>query len=148
MTTQASVPRILLVEDNPADIRLMREVFTECDIRNEVRIARDGQQAMDLLLKPDAESKTYRPDLIILDLNLPKKDGRAVLQEIKNEESLRCIPVIILTTSNNDLDISRAYNLHANCYILKPFDLDRFIDIVQRIEHFWLGIVNLPRNSA
>jgi chemotaxis family two-component system response regulator Rcp1 len=135
---------ILLVEDNPADVRLTMEAMRESKMRNHVTVVGDGEQALDYLQRRGAYAGATRPDLILLDLNLPKKDGREVLQEIKAIEELRRIPVVVLTTSKAEEDICRTYDLHANCYITKPMDLDRFIEVVQQIEGFWLTIVSLP----
>lgn len=135
---------ILLVEDNPADIRLTQEVFMERASHNHISIARNGEEALQQLQSGLPSNNSARPDLIILDLNLPRKDGREVLREIKNDPTLRHIPVIVLTTSSNEKDILEAYNLHANCYILKPIDLNQFFGVVQQIERFWLETVHLP----
>lgn len=134
--------KILLVEDNPGDVRLIQEVFKDANICNAMEIAYDGETAMELLNSNDGN--LFCPDLILLDLNLPKKDGREVLKEIKNNESLKCIPVVILTTSNAEDDLKETYKMNANCYITKPVDLDQFINVVKSIENFWLSIVKLP----
>jgi CheY-like chemotaxis protein len=136
---------ILLVEDNPADIRLTREALREGKVANELQVARDGVEAMDLLARRGKFSDAVRPDLILLDLNLPRKDGREVLAELKADETLRRIPVVVLTTSQAEADIVESYDLHANCYISKPGDLDRFIEVVRYVDQFWLGVVALPR---
>lgn len=136
---------ILLVEDNPADIRLTQEVFKDGKIRNNLSIAMDGEEAMLFLRKKDKYSGNETPDLILLDLNLPKKDGRTVLSEIKADPVLKFIPVIILTTSAAEQDILNTYSNHANCYIMKPVDLGQFITVVRSIEDFWLSIVRLPK---
>ncbi len=133
------VMQILLIEDSEADIRLTREALKEVKLPTRLHVVRDGEAAMEFL-----RAQAPRPDLILLDLNLPKKDGREVLSEIKSEASLKVIPVVILTTSGADADINNSYQLHANCYIQKPLDLDRFLEILQSIQHFWLTIVNLP----
>jgi chemotaxis family two-component system response regulator Rcp1 len=135
---------VLLVEDNPGDIRLTQEAFKEGKVRNNLHIATDGVEAMDFLKKVGDKSESPRPDLILLDLNLPRKDGREVLAEIKNDEDLKTIPVVILTTSRADEDILKTYRLHANCYITKPVDLEQFLNVVQTIENFWLTMVKLP----
>lgn len=135
---------ILLVEDNPGDVRLTLEALRECKMRNTLRVTRDGVEALAFLHQEDGYANAPRPDLILLDLNLPKKDGREVLAEIKASEDLRRIPVVILTTSSAEEDVLRTYDLHANCYITKPVDLDQFIKVVQLIEEFWLTIVRLP----
>ena len=135
---------ILLVDDNPADVRLTQEVFKDCRILNNLHVAKDGIEALDFLRKQGNFKDTPMPDLILLDLNLPKKDGREVLAEIKNDTELRSIPVIVLTTSEAEQDIVRSYNLGANCYITKPVDLNQFIRVVYSIEDLWLTIVKLP----
>jgi chemotaxis family two-component system response regulator Rcp1 len=136
---------ILLVEDNPGDVRLTMEALKQSKVHNELRVAEDGLQAMAFLRREGEFAQAPRPDLILLDLNLPKKDGREVLAEIKNDEDLRRIPVVILTTSQAEEDILRAYNLNANCYVTKPVDLDQFIKVVNSVEDFWLSIVKLPQ---
>jgi two-component system, chemotaxis family, response regulator Rcp1 len=136
--------KILLVEDNPGDARLTFEALREAKVRNEVMLVTDGEQAMDFLHRQGRFADAPKPDLILLDLNLPKKDGRAVLAEIKGHEMLRRIPVVILTTSQAEKDVFASYDLHANCYISKPVALDEFMDVVRRIESFWLTIVCLP----
>lgn len=137
---------ILLVEDNPADVRLTREALTEAKVRNRLHVAEDGLQAMAFLKNEGEYADAPRPDLILLDLNLPKKDGRQVLEEIKADGNLKRIPVVVLTTSQAEEDIIKTYNLHANCYVTKPVDLDQFITIVKSIEDFWLTIVKLPND--
>ena len=136
---------ILLVEDNPGDIRLTQEALKDSKLYNNLNIARDGVEALAFLHRENHYSNAPRPDIILLDLNLPRKDGREVLEEIKDDEDLRRIPVVVLTTSDADEDILKSYNLYANCYITKPVDLDRFIAIVKTIENFWFQIVKLPR---
>jgi CheY-like chemotaxis protein len=135
---------ILLVEDNPGDVRLTQEALKENKIRNNLHVAKDGVEAMSFLRKLGGFSDAPRPDLILLDLNLPRKDGREVLTEIKTDEKLRSIPVVILTTSDAEDDVAKAYHMHANCYIRKPIDLNRFIEVVKVVENFWLSIVELP----
>lgn len=135
---------ILLIEDNPGDIRLTEEAFKEGKIRNNLRVVTNGVKAISFLRKEGKYKKAVRPDLILLDLNLPKKDGREVLAEIKNDKNLRRIPVVVLTTSKAEEDIVRSYDLHANSYITKPVDMDDFIGIVRSIEEFWFNIVKLP----
>ena len=135
---------ILLVEDNPGDVRLTREALKENKIANNLHVAPDGVEAMAFLHKEGSHAAAPRPDLILLDLNLPRKDGREVLADIKSDRDLKRIPVVILTTSEAERDIYETYNLHANCYITKPVDLDRFIDVVKQVEGFWLTIVKLP----
>ncbi len=135
---------ILLIEDNPGDARLTLEAFRDAKVRNDVQVVVDGVEAMAFLHREDKYANAPRPDLILLDLNLPRKDGRQVLDEIKHDESLRRIPVAVLTTSRADNDILASYNLHANCYVTKPVDFDDFIRVVRGIEEFWLSIVKLP----
>jgi len=138
---------ILLVEDSAGDIRLTQEVLKDSKLLNHLYVVEDGFQAMDFMHRSGDYADVPRPDLILLDLNLPGKDGREVLEEIKNDEDLRPIPVVILTTSNSDKDILASYNLHANCYITKPIDLDQFVYIVRTIQDFWLTIVKLPASK-
>jgi len=133
---------ILLVEDNPGDVRLIKEVFKDAKIYNNMLVAYDGEAAIEILRRDDGN--VTLPDLILLDLNLPKKDGREVLREIKGDDCLKCIPVVILTTSNAEEDLIETYKMNANCYITKPVDLDQFINVVKSIENFWLSIVKLP----
>jgi len=135
---------ILLVEDNPADARLVVEVFKDFKIKNNIHIVEDGITAMEFLYKKENYENAQRPDIILLDLNLPRKDGREVLKEIKEDQGLRCIPVVILTTSSASEDITKTYSNHANCYITKPVDFDQFLKVVQSIESFWLTVVELP----
>jgi CheY-like chemotaxis protein len=135
---------ILLVEDNPGDVRLTREALREGKVRNNLSVAADGVEAIAYLRKEGEHADAVRPDLILLDLNLPRKDGREVLQEIKADPALRNIPVVVLTSSQAEEDIVRAYDLHANCYVTKPVDLDQFIRVVESIEDFWFTIVKLP----
>jgi two-component system, chemotaxis family, response regulator Rcp1 len=138
---------ILLVEDNPGDQRLTKEALREGKIRNNLRIVEDGEAAIAFLNAEGRYSGLPQPDLILLDLNLPRKDGREVLREIKSSETLKKIPVIVLTTSQAEEDILKAYNLNANCYITKPVDYDQFIRTIRAIEDFWLTIVKLPRSE-
>lgn len=144
ITKNLDLITILLVEDNPGDVRLIQEVFQDGKIFNQIDIARDGEEAMSYLYQQGPYKNASKPDLILLDLNLPKKNGSEVLEEIKSDERLKRIPVIILTASRAEEDIARAYNRHANCYLTKPIDLDQFIDVVQEIKSFWLSIVQLP----
>jgi CheY-like chemotaxis protein len=148
LETPNGAARILLVEDNPGDVRLTIEALKEGKILNEVRVVEDGVEALDFLHRAGKYADAPPPDLILLDLNLPRKDGREVLAEIKEDEQLKKIPVVVLTTSAAERDILRAYNLHANCYITKPVDLEQFIHVVQLIEDFWLTIVKLPRETV
>lgn len=138
------VIEILLVEDNPGDVRLTKEAFKEGKMSNHLRVAYDGVDAMAYLRQEGKHCSAPRPDIILLDLNLPKKDGREVLAEIKDDPKLRAIPVVILTTSKAEEDVARTYDLHANCFISKPVELDSFIEVVKSIEDFWLTIVKLP----
>lgn len=143
-TAQIKPIDILLVEDSPADVDLTREALSDAKVFNELHVVDDGVQALAFLHREGAYADAPRPDLILLDLNLPKKDGREVLAEIKQDPSLRRIPVVILTTSEAEQDILKSYDLHANCYITKPVDLEQFVTVVQSIENFWLMIVKLP----
>jgi len=142
--TQARLVRILLVEDSPADIELTRQALAEARIANEVTVITDGEAASDLLHRRPPYENTPRPDLILLDLNLPKKDGRELLSEIKNDAGLRAVPVVVLTTSASDEDVLNAYREHVNSYMRKPVRLLDFINLVRTIERYWLGIVTLP----
>ncbi|MFP2960686.1 response regulator [Myxococcus sp. 1LA] len=135
---------ILLVEDNPGDVRLTIEALKEGKVHNRLSVARDGVEALAFLRREGVHAGAPRPDLILLDLNLPRKDGREVLAEIKVDRALRRIPVVVLTTSKAEEDILRTYDLHANCYIAKPVDLDQFISVVRSIDDFWLSVVRLP----
>ena len=138
--------QILLVEDNPGDVGLTLEALKEATLPNKLTVVKNGADALSLLRRQGQHAGAARPDLILLDLNLPKKDGRKVLAEIKGDANLKRIPVVILTTSEDEQDVLESYNLHANCYIVKPLDLDRFITVVKSIEDFWLRIVVLPKN--
>ncbi|MBN1669943.1 MAG: response regulator [Kiritimatiellae bacterium] len=138
---------ILLVEDNPGDVRLTKETLKDSKVCNNLTVATDGEEALAILRRQDPYVGAQRPDIILLDLNLPKKDGREVLAEIKSDAELRSIPVVILTTSKAEEDILRTYQLHANCYVNKPVDLDQFMKIVNAIENFWFTIVKLPRGE-
>jgi chemotaxis family two-component system response regulator Rcp1 len=135
---------ILLVEDNPGDVRLTIEGLEEARVYNNLHVAQDGIEALRFLNREGAHSNAPRPDLILLDLNLPRKDGREVLAEIKSDASLRRIPVVVLTTSQDEEDILRTYDLHANCYITKPLDFDQFMHVVRSVEDFWLSVVKFP----
>jgi len=135
---------LLLVEDNPGDVRLTREAFKDGKLVNHLTVAKDGEEAMDLLHRRGRFANAIRPDIIFLDLNLPKKDGREVLAEIKTDETLRSIPVVVLTMSKAEEDILKTYQQHANCYIAKPIDMEQFITTMKQIEGFWLTIVKLP----
>jgi len=144
METTGRPIEILLVEDNPADVRLTVEVLKETKVRNTLTVAADGVEALDLLRRTGRYTHAVRPKLILLDLNLPKKDGRQVLAEIKADPDLKRIPVVILTSSKAEEDIVKSYNLYANCYVTKPVGLEQFVKVVKSIENFWLTIVTLP----
>lgn len=135
---------ILLIEDNPGDVRLTQEVFSEFKMHNNLHVVNDGVEALKLLYRDKQYINIPLPDLILLDLNLPKKDGREVLEEIKADKNLKHIPVVVLTTSKAEQDIFKAYDLHANCYITKPVELDQFIAVIKSIKDFWFTIVRLP----
>jgi two-component system, chemotaxis family, response regulator Rcp1 len=135
---------ILLVEDNPGDVRLTQEALREGKVRNHLHVAADGVEAMSFLRREGQHAHAPQPDLILLDLNLPKKSGREVLADIKEDPELRRIPVVILTVSKAEEDVLKSYNLHANCYITKPVNLDQFLEVVKSIEDFWLTVVMLP----
>ena len=137
---------ILLVEDNAGDVRLTREALREADVSIELNAVPDGEQALAFLRGEGSHAGAGRPDLILLDLNLPRKDGREVLSEIKEDDELKRLPVVVLTTSAADEDVMRSYQLHANFYITKPVDLDRFLSVVKGIDEFWLSVVRLPSN--
>ena len=139
---------ILLVEDNPADVRLTEEALREGKVKNRLAVARDGLEALEFLRRQGKFANATRPDLILLDLNLPRKDGREVLAEIKNDDDLKLIPVVVLTTSSAEQDILKSYKLHANCYITKPVDLEQFVSVVRSIDDFWLTVVRLPKEGA
>jgi len=134
---------ILLVEDNPGDVRLTKEALREARVRNNLSVAMDGVDALAFLQREGKHAAAPRPDLILLDLNLPKKNGRELLEEIKGDEKLSSIPVVILTTSQAERDIMESYRLRANAYVTKPVDLEQFLKVVKSIEHFWLEIVKL-----
>jgi two-component system response regulator len=138
---------VLLVEDSPGDVRLTREAFKNAKVHVNLHVAADGTEAMAFLWGEGKYVDAPRPDLILLDLNLPKKDGREVLKEIKETPALKSIPVVILTTSASDVDILRSYLLHANCYITKPVDLSGFLNVVKSIDNFWLSVVKLPHET-
>ena len=147
METIYETVEILLVEDNPGDVRLTQEVLRDGRVRNNMSVVMDGVDAISFLQQTGEYAGAPRPDIILLDLNLPKKDGREVLAEIKADPDLKNIPVVVLTTSSAEQDIFRSYDLHANCYITKPVDLDQFIRVIRSIEDFWLTIVKLPRGE-
>lgn len=143
-TTTVRPIDILLVEDNPGDVRLTKEALKESRILNNLYFAKDGVEALAFLNREEPYQEVPKPDLILLDLNLPKMDGRELLAKIKQNPELKRIPVVVVTTSEAEQDILRTYDLHANCYITKPVDLDKFVDIVKGLEEFWLSIVKLP----
>jgi CheY-like chemotaxis protein len=142
--THGEPVEILLVEDNPGDVRLAREALAEGKFVNTLNVASDGVEAMDFLRRKGKHAKAPRPDLIILDLNLPRKDGREVLAEIKGDDDLKRIPVVVLTVSKAEEDILKSYDLHANCFISKPIDMTQFVKVVRSVEEFWFSIVKLP----
>jgi chemotaxis family two-component system response regulator Rcp1 len=136
---------ILLVEDNPADVRMTVEALKDCRVSNKLSVVEDGEEALSFLRKNNGYAGTARPDLILLDLNLPRKDGHEVLAEIKGDPDLRKIPVVVLTTSENERDVQKAYDLNANCYITKPGGLEQFVSVMKSIQYFWSRVVQLPR---
>ena len=140
----SSLLQVLLVEDNPGDVRLTEEAFKDAKVQLEMHVATDGVEAMEFLHREGKYAESPRPDLILLDLNLPRKDGRDVLAEVKGDPTLMTIPVVILTTSQSDVDIESSYMLHANCYISKPVDMEGFLTVVKSIDDFWLSVVKLP----
>ncbi len=145
---RASAPvEILLVEDNPADVRLTQEALKEGKVYNNLHWAKDGVEALEFLRRKGRHAQAPRPDIILLDLNLPKKDGREVLSEIKQDDALKRIPVVILTTSKAEEDVLKTYNLHANCYVTKPVDLEKFIVVIKSIDAFWLTVATLPNGQ-
>jgi len=147
MTDSAKLAEILLVEDNEGDIELTREAFNDARFRNNLQIAEDGEKALDILFKRNGFEHSETPDIILLDLNLPRVDGREVLETIKSHDSLKRIPTIVLTSSMADRDVVESYNLHANCYIVKPVNAAKFMQVVQHVENFWVDVVCLPRAS-
>ncbi|MCZ6758286.1 MAG: response regulator [Bacteroidetes bacterium] len=144
MARNVSAVEILLVEDNPADVRLIIEALKDAKVGNKLHVAVDGVEALSFLRREGEYADTVRPDLILLDLNLPKKDGLVVLSEIKKDESLKHIPVVVLTSSSEEKDILAAYDHHVNAYVTKPVDLNDFLNVVKGLEDFWLSIVRLP----
>jgi two-component system, chemotaxis family, response regulator Rcp1 len=145
--SQSQLVDILLVEDNAGDVRLTQEVLKDSKVRNNLAVATNGEEALLRLRKQGKFKDSVRPDLILLDLNLPIKDGREVLAQIKADDNLKRIPVVVLTTSKAEEDILKTYNLHANCYVTKPVDLDQFVNVVRSLEDFWLAIVKLPNHK-
>ncbi len=138
---------ILLVEDNPADALIAREALSEAKLINTIHLAEDGVEALEFLHRQGKFAAAPRPDLILLDLNLPRKNGREVLAEIKEDEQLKSIPVVVLTTSSAEEDVLQSYKLHANCYVIKPVEFDRFVKAIQSIRHFWFSVVTLPAEA-
>jgi two-component system, chemotaxis family, response regulator Rcp1 len=147
MSGRGEPVEILLVEDNPGDVRLTKEALREGKVYNNLHWAKDGVEALEFLRREGKHAKAPRPDIILLDLNLPKKDGREVLEIIKGDEQLKYIPVVVLTTSKAEEDVVKSYALHANCYVTKPVDLEKFIVVVRSIDIFWLTVVTLPPNG-
>lgn len=147
MNDTYKIVEILLVEDNPGDADLARETLASSKLRNNLHVATDGEKAMQFMRRQAPFEDAPRPDIVLLDLNLPRKDGREVLAEIKQDNDLKRIPVVILTSSQADEDVLRSYNLHANCYITKPLDFKQFTKVVHSIESFWLTIVKLPSDK-
>ena len=147
MTQPGTLVEILLVEDNAGDARLTREAFKDCKLLNALHHVQDGVEAMAFLRREGPYENAPRPDLILLDLNLPRMDGREVLEAVKRDADLKRIPVLVLTTSNDEQDVLKAYHLHANCFITKPVRLEDFLKVVQSIEGFWLSVVRLPTND-
>jgi CheY-like chemotaxis protein len=145
--TDAAAIEVLLVEDSPGDVRLTREAFKDAKVHINMHVASDGAKAMAFLKREGEYASAPRPDLVLLDLNLPKKDGREVLAEIKEDPTLKTIPVVVLTTSASEADVLRSYQLHANCYITKPVGLEGFLTVVKSIDSFWLSVVRLPHEG-
>ncbi len=141
---QAQPIEILLVEDSPGDVLIAREALSEAKLLNNIYVAEDGVEAMDFLNKRGKFANAPTPDLVLLDLNLPRKSGREVLAEIKADQNFKYIPVVVLTTSSAEEDIFKSYNLHANCYVVKPVEFESFVQAVKSIEHFWFSVVTLP----
>lgn len=144
---EPKIIEILLVEDSPGDVILTKEALNEYKIVNNLHVAQNGLEALDFLYQRGKFENAIRPDIILLDLNLPKMDGREVLKQIKSDSDLKTIPVVILSTSDADEDIMSAYKNYANCYITKPIDLDQFVKVVKSLQSFWLSIVKLPQNN-
>lgn len=146
-TSGCRLIEILLIEDNPGDVRLTQEALSEGKVLNNLSVVTDGEEGLAFLRREGRFAKAPRPDLILLDLNLPRMDGRELLQTIKEDPDLKVIPVVILTTSQDEQDVLKSYNLHANCYVVKPVDLEQFMGIIRTIEGFWLSVVRLPPND-
>jgi len=147
MTLLHKLADILLVEDNEGDILLTKEAFQDARFRNNLHVARDGDEALDYLFKRNGFEDAIEPDIILLDLNLPKTDGKDVLATIKKTDELKHIPVIILTSSDADRDVMESYELNANCYVVKPVNAQKFVDVIQKVENFWIDIVCLPKGN-
>jgi CheY-like chemotaxis protein len=139
---------VLLVEDDPGDVLLIREAFEDNKVANRLHVVADGVEALEFMRQTGEHKEAPRPDLVLLDLNLPRKDGREVLAEVKNDDALRTIPVVVLTTSQAEEDVLRSYDLHANAYVTKPVDFDRFIGVVRQIDQFFVSVVKLPNHRA
>jgi CheY-like chemotaxis protein len=148
MTNNSRFAEILLVEDNEGDIELTKEAFDEAKFRNNLHVAEEGEEALDFLFKRNGNENAPIPDIILLDLNLPGTNGREVLETIKADPNLKRIPVIVLTSSQADKDVIESYDLHANCYIVKPVDAIKFMSVVQHVENFWIDIVCLPSTQG
>jgi two-component system, chemotaxis family, response regulator Rcp1 len=148
MTSNSRLAEILLVEDNEGDIELTKEAFDEAKFRNNLHVVEDGEEALDFLFKRNGNENATTPDIILLDLNLPGTNGREVLEIIKADTNLKRIPVIVLTSSQADKDVIESYDLHANCYIVKPVDAIKFMSVVQHVENFWIDIVCLPPTQS
>jgi len=147
MMEKLSVVDVLLVEDDPGDVLLIREAFEYNKVHNSLHVVSDGVEALDFLHRRNGHEEAPRPDLVLLDLNLPRKDGREVLEEVKADTDLRTIPIVVLTTSEAEEDILRSYDLHANAYVTKPVDFDRFIEVVRLIDDFFVTVVKLPQRG-
>jgi len=143
--TESDEIHVLLVEDDPGDVLMTQEAFEHHKLRNQLHVVPDGVEALAFLRRQGEHADAPRPGLVLLDLNLPRKDGREVLEEVKNDASLRSIPIVVLTTSQAEEDILRSYNLHANAYVAKPVDFDRFIEVIRQIDDFFVSVVKLPR---
>jgi CheY-like chemotaxis protein len=139
---------VLLVEDDPGDVLLIREAFEDNKVANRLHVVADGVEALEFMRRTGAHAEAPRPDLVLLDLNLPRKDGREVLAEVKSDEQLRRIPIVVLTTSKAEEDVLRSYDLHANAYVTKPVDFERFIEVVRQIDEFFVSVVKLPGRQA
>ena len=140
--------QVLLIEDDPGDVLITKEAFEENKVRNQLNVVNDGVKALAYLRREDGYADAPRPDLILLDLNLPKMGGHEVLEQIKSDADLQSIPVVVLTTSDAEEDVLRSYNLHANAYVTKPVDFERFLSVVRQIDDFFVSVVKLPRNAA